>query len=152
MHCKGFSLPCFLSKGTKIEALRQNEGFLELFQPACPLEQCILDVLKSQDSHRHSTSAGGEKHNRRDHTLTSAPPGSLMVSCGDLKTCRGWGHSGRALPGATPQMKVRFLDWLTPKLPAFSTPKRTCISKQPRGQSAPLKPSCRSHRLSRPPD
>ena len=58
--------------------------------------------------------------------LTSAPPGSLMVSWGERNTCSGCGHSGSTLPGATPQMKVRFRDWLTPKLPAFSTPKRTC--------------------------
>ena len=58
--------------------------------------------------------------------LTSAPPGSFMVSWGEGNTYSGCGHSGRTLPGATPQMKVRFRDWLTPKLPAFSTPKRTC--------------------------
>jgi hypothetical protein len=57
---------------------------------------------------------------------TSRPPGSLMVSCGEWKTCSGAGHSGISLPGATPQMNVRLRDWLTPKLPAFSTPKRTC--------------------------
>lgn len=57
---------------------------------------------------------------------TCTPPGSLMVSCGDLKTCSGLGQSGSTLPGATPQMNVRLRDWLTPKLPAFSTPNRTC--------------------------
>ena len=65
------------------------------------------------------------------HMFTSAPPGSLMVSWGDRNTCSGWGHSGSTLPGATPQMNVRFLDWLTPKFPALSTPKRTCIKVHP---------------------
>ena len=52
-----------------------------------------------------------------------------MVSCDERKTCCGLGQAGRMLSGATPQMKVRLRDWLTPKLPAFSTPKRTCMHK-----------------------
>ena len=35
------------------------------------------------------------------------------------------GQSGSRSPGAAAQMKVRLRDWLTPKLPAFSTPNRT---------------------------
>ena len=61
---------------------------------------------------------------KREQTCT--PPGRLMVSWGERKTCSSDGQSGRGLPGATPQMKVRLRDWLTPKLPALSTPKRTC--------------------------
>ena len=62
--------------------------------------------------------------------VTCTPPGRLMVSCGDLNTCSSVGQSGRGLPGATPQMKVRLRDWLTPKLPAFSTPNLTCGARR----------------------
>jgi hypothetical protein len=48
-----------------------------------------------------------------------------MVSWGERKTWTGVGHSGSFSPGAAAQMKVRLRDWDTPKLPAFSTPKRT---------------------------
>ena len=58
--------------------------------------------------------------------LTLTPPGKLMVSCGERKMCSSCGQSGSRSPGAAAQMKVRLRDWLTPKLPAFSTPKRTC--------------------------
>ena len=54
------------------------------------------------------------------------PPGRLMQSCGDAKTVRGCGHAGSVSPGAAAQMKVRLRDCDTPKLPALSTPKRTC--------------------------
>ena len=57
--------------------------------------------------------------------LTWTLPGRLMVSWEERKTCWGLGHWGSRLSGATPQMKVRLRDWLTPKLPAFSTPNLT---------------------------
>ena len=42
--------------------------------------------------------------------LTLTLPGRLIVSWGDLKTCRGLGHTGRCSPGAAAQMKVLFRD------------------------------------------
>ena len=68
------------------------------------------------------------KSGQRHEVGTCTLPGRLMVSWDERKTCWGLGQAGRKLPGATPQMKVRFLDWLTPKLPALSTPKRTCMT------------------------
>jgi hypothetical protein len=62
----------------------------------------------------------------KPHWRTCTLPGSLMVSCGEWNTCWGEGQSGSASPGAAAQIKVRLRDWLTPKLPALSTPKRTC--------------------------
>jgi hypothetical protein len=56
------------------------------------------------------------------------PPGRLMQSCGDLNTVSGRGQSGSVSPGAAAQMNVRLRDCDTPKLPAFSTPKRTCAA------------------------
>ena len=49
-----------------------------------------------------------------------------MVSWGVRKQCMRRGQSGSSSPGAAAQMKVRLRDCATPKLPAFSTPKRTC--------------------------
>jgi hypothetical protein len=74
------------------------------------------------DSARRQLALGGG----RGRALTS--PGRLMVSCGERNTCSGAGQAGRSLSGATPQMNVRLRDWLTPKLPALSTPKRTCAA------------------------
>ena len=96
-----------LTASNQQQMLHSQEVNMSFDQQAGAPDQ-VDPVLRGQ--RRYQKIAACFQGQQEGMPLTSAPPGSLMVSWGERNTCSGCSHSGSMLPGAIPQMKVCFRD------------------------------------------